>query len=168
MEIKNIVVGALQTNCYFLYNKEELVVVDPGGEGERILEEIEKINLPVKYIINTHSHFDHNTENGYLEDKTKATILNKLKEGDIIEIREERLRVIHTPGHTKDSVCLLGEGFLIGGDVLFENGYGRTDLPSGSEKEMEETLKRLKNEVSDNCVVYPGHGRSFLMKEWDY
>ncbi len=168
MEIKNIVVGALQTNCYLLYNKEELVVIDPGAEGEKILKEIEKVNLPIKYIINTHSHFDHNTENNYLENETKATILNNLKGGDIIEIGEDRLRVIHTPGHTKDSICLIGEGFLIGGDVLFENGYGRTDLSGGSEEEMEKTLKRLKNEIPDNYIVYPGHGGSFLMKKWDY
>ncbi len=168
MEIKNIIVGALCTNCYLLYNKEELVVVDPGAEGEKILKKIEETNLPVKYIVNTHSHFDHNTENSYLEKKTKATILNELKEGDIIEIGEDRLQVIHAPGHTKNSICLIGEGFLIGGDVLFENGYGRTDLPGGSEKEMEETLKRLKKEIPDNYIVYPGHGNSFLMKEWDY
>jgi hydroxyacylglutathione hydrolase len=168
MEIKNIVVGALRTNCYLLYNKEELVVIDPGAEGEKILKEIEKINLPVKYIINTHSHFDHNTENSYLENKTKAVILNDLKEGDIIEIGEDHLQVMSASGHTKDSICLIGEGFLIGGDVLFENGYGRTDLPGGSKEEIEETLERLKRDIPDNYIVYPGHGRSFLMEEWDY
>ncbi|MDD4467507.1 MAG: MBL fold metallo-hydrolase, partial [Candidatus Pacebacteria bacterium] len=59
MEIKRLVVGELFTNCYLLYSKGELLVIDPGGEPERILEEIKKYKVFVKYIVNTHTHFDH-------------------------------------------------------------------------------------------------------------
>ncbi len=168
MEIKNIVVGPLRTNCYLLYNKKGIIVVDPGGDGERIIREIEKINLPVKYIVNTHSHFDHTMANKTIEEYGRKGALKNLKEGDSIEIGEDSLKVLSTPGHTEDSICLLGKDFLIGGDVLFKEGHGRTDLPSGSEEKMIETLERLKKEISSYYRVYPGHGKSFLMKEWDY
>lgn len=168
MEIKKIVVGPLMTNCYLLYNKEEVLVVDPGGDGEKIIEEVEKINLPVKNILNTHSHFDHTMANRVIEEYSGKDLLKNLKEGDLIEIGEDSLKVLFTPGHTEDSICILGEDFLIGGDVLFKRGYGRTDLPGGSDKKMIETLKRLKKEVPSHYRIYPGHGESFLMREWDY
>ena len=168
MEIKRIIVGMLKTNCYLLYNKEGIIVVDPGDDGEKIMQEIGKLNFPVKYIINTHSHFDHVMANKYIEKETGESVFNNLKERDVLKLGEESLEVIYAPGHTKDSICLIGKYFLIGGDVLFKGGYGRTDLPGGSGKEMKETLERLKKEVPSDYQVYPGHGESFSMSDWDY
>ncbi len=166
MEIKRIVVGLLKTNCYLLYDKEEMVVVDPGAEGKKIVEETKRIGITPKHIINTHSHPDHNFANRHIEKATKAKLLENLQEEDKIEIGDSFVEILHTPGHTKDSICLKGEGFLIGGDVLFIDGHGRTDLPGGSADEMKETLKRLKTELSEETIIYPGHGEEFKMKEW--
>lgn len=164
MEIKNLKVGELQTNCYLVISGKELAVIDPGGEGDRIFREIEKSGTKTKYIINTHEHSDHISANKELKEKTGAKILNGLKDGDKIKIGEEFLRVIHTPGHTKESVCLIGEGFIFTGDTLFKDGYGRTDLPGGSEKELRESLKRLFKVLKTGIMVYPGHGPFFKIK----
>jgi hydroxyacylglutathione hydrolase len=168
MKIKKVVVGTLKTNCYLLHNEEGIIVVDPGDNGEEIMEEIEELNLPVKYIINTHSHFDHIMANSYIEKQTGKKVLNNLKEGRVLKLGEESLEVIYTPGHTKDSICLRGNDFLIGGDVLFDGGHGRTDLPGGSDEEMMKTLERLKKDIPSDYCVYPGHGETFLMKDWNY
>ncbi len=71
------------------------------------------------------------------------------------------LEVIHTPGHTKDSICLLGNDFIFTGDTLFKNGYGRTDLAGGSQKELEESLKKLSKLIKPGMIVYPGHDEIF-------
>ncbi len=166
MKIKTVVVGILNTNCYLLYNEKEVIVVDPGGDGAKIIKELETINLPVKHIVNTHSHLDHTAANSYLKRETGADVLENLKEGDIVETGGYGLKVLETPGHIEDSICLMGDDFLIAGDVLFEDGYGRTDLPGGSSEEMKKTLERLGKLVPGDFVVYPGHGDSFPMREW--
>jgi len=165
LEIKNIVVGALQTNCYLLYQKGEMVVIDPGGDAEKIISEIKKIGVSPKYIINTHGHPDHIMANEEIRKNTGAEIIRELKEGEKIRVGEASLEILHAPGHTKDSFCLKGSNFLIGGDVLFADGYGRTDLPGGSEEEMKETIEKLKKELPADTVVYPGHGEKFSIKD---
>lgn len=160
MEIKRLIVGVLETNCYLLISDKELVIVDPGGEAEKILKEIKKSGAEPKYIINTHSHPDHTGANEKIKKATGAEILI-LKDKDRIKIGNSVLKVIHTPGHTKDSICLLGGNFIFTGDTLFENGQGRTDLPSGSQKEMEESLKKLARLLRPGITVYPGHGEIF-------
>lgn len=160
MEIKRLIVGPLQTNCYLLISEGEMVVVDPGGDSDKILEEIKKTSLVPKYIINTHNHFDHIGGNEDIQRETGAEIL-KLKEGDEIKIGNEILKVINTPGHSKDSICLLGEGFALVGDVIFPDGYGRTDLAGGSEEEMQKSLKRLSKILKPRTRIYPGHGEIF-------
>ncbi len=160
-------VGDLQTNCYLIFSEEEMIVIDPGGSVEKIIKEIKNIGITPKAIINTHSHYDHVLGNKELEGITGAKVIKDLKEGDIINIGKDSLKVIKTPGHTEDSICLFEDDFLISGDVLFSRGgYGRTDLPSGSEEKMRKTIKRLKEKFSDDVTVYPGHGESFKMEEW--
>ncbi len=166
MKVRKIIVGILKTNCYLVYNEEEMIVVDPGGSAKKIIKEIEGLGITPKYIVNTHSHPDHVLANKGVQRATGAKMIEKLKEGDEIKIGKEKLMVLHTPGHTEDSICLRGEGFLIGGDVLFIDGHGRTDLPGGSSKEMEKTLQRLKKDLPGETLIYPGHGDSFLMKDW--
>ncbi len=162
MRIRKEVVGIIDTNCYFLYNDKEMIVVDPGGDAERIIETIKEIGVPLIGIINTHSHYDHTTANAKVSKTMGVKVLEKLIEEKELKIGEDILEVIHTPGHTKDSVCLLGDGFLIGGDVLFEDGRGRTDLPGGSIEEMRDTIEMLKEKLPPKTIIYPGHGNSFL------
>jgi len=160
MEIKQIVVGWLETNCYLLISDKELGIIDAGGSPEKILEEIKKAKAIPKYIINTHCHPDHNSANEEIRKETQAVILT-LKDGDEIKIGSSVLKVISTPGHTEDSICLMGDKFIFTGDTLFKDGYGRTDLPGGSQKDLEESLGKLEKIIKPGTMVYPGHGESF-------
>ncbi len=160
MQIKRLVVGPIQTNCYLLISGAEMAVVDPGGNPNKILEEIKKTGLKPKYIINTHSHFDHVLANEKIKKETGAEMLN-LREGDKAKIGDEVLKIISTPGHSKDSICLFGQGFVLSGDTLFKDGYGRTDLEGGSEEEIQKSLKRLSEIIKPGTKIYPGHGEIF-------
>jgi glyoxylase-like metal-dependent hydrolase (beta-lactamase superfamily II) len=181
--IQRLILGEFQTNTYLLYSQNELAVIDPAGEA--VLDEIK---IPPKYIINTHGHIDHISANRVVKDKTNARLLIHeddapllikphknlslftgslvksppadllLKEDDTIVIGALELRVIHTPGHTKGGICLLAKEFVFSGDTLFYDSIGRTDLPGGSEKEIFESLKKLLDLLTDDMMVYPGHG----------
>jgi glyoxylase-like metal-dependent hydrolase (beta-lactamase superfamily II) len=161
MEIKQLIVGELATNCYLLFSKGELAIIDPGGGVDKILSEIEKFEAKPKYIINTHNHLDHILANKEIKKEAGAEILTGLKEGDEIKIGDSILKVLDTPGHTKEGICLLGENFILTGDTLFKDGHGRTDLPGGSQKEMEKSLDKLSKFLRPGIIVYPGHGESF-------
>ena len=155
-----MIVGDLETNCYLLISENKLIIIDPGGSVEKILKEIKKTKAIPKYIINTHCHPDHISANNKIKEETGAEILT-LKGKEEIKIGKSVLKVIHTPGHTKDSICLLGENFIFTGDTLFKNGYGRTDLPGGSQKELEESLEKLSKLLKPGIIIYPGHGEIF-------
>ena len=175
MEIKHLIVGELGTNCYLLISENELGIIDPGGEADKILKGIREIKAEPKYIINTHCHPDHILANEKIKKATGAKILiheaekdfinfeadRLLKDGDEIRVGDNVLKVLHTPGHTQGSICLLGENFVFTGDTLFKDGYGRTDLPGSSQKEMEESLEKLSKLLKLGTIVYPGHGEIF-------
>ncbi len=168
MRIKKIVVGELKTNCYLVYEEEDMIVIDPGGEGERILKEIEDTGISPKIIINTHSHSDHNLANNLIHKATGAEIISNLKDGDVVRVGNTFLKVLSTPGHSPDSISLYGKKFLISGDLFFEDGHGRTDFAGGSDEEIMSTLGRIKEEIDGDVTVYPGHGRSFLVKNYPF
>lgn len=173
LSVRKIIVGEIQTNCYFLISEDEkeLVVVDPGGEADKILEKIKKTGCKVKNIINTHYHYDHVLANDKIKEATGAEILihinekeyidfeadRYLIEGDKIVIGQDELKVILTPGHSAGSICLIGDDFILTGDTLFHDGIGRTDLAGGSDEEMEKSLKRLDEIIKPGIKVYPGH-----------
>ena len=159
MELKHLIVGPLLTNCYILISEGEALVIDPGGGLKRILEEIGEAKL--KYIVLTHCHWDHLLAAPKLKKATRAKILTNLKEDDEIKVGDSVLKVISTPGHTKESICLLAEDFIFTGDTLFEDGTGRTDLPGGSQKDLEDSLSKLKKILKPGTKIYPGHGPTF-------
>lgn len=175
MKIRHLIVGNLATNCYLLISGGEVGIIDPGGGAEKILAEIKNKKSKVKYIINTHSHLDHILANEKIKKETGAEILiheaekdfigfkadKFLKEGEKIKIGDIILKIIHTPGHTKGSISLLGKNFIFTGDALFKNGYGRIDLPGGSQKELESSLEKLSKLLKPGMRVYPGHGEIF-------
>lgn len=165
MEIKKIVVGQLETNCYLLTDSGELAVVDPGDEAQRLIGEIDKTGARVKLIVNTHNHFDHIGANGELEKKFGVKVAENLKEGNVLAVGESKLKIVETPGHSPESICLFGEGFVISGDTLFDNGIGRTDLPGGSDKDMARSLEKLDRLIPEGAAVYPGHGDIFMYKK---
>ena len=178
MNIEHLVVGPLLTNCYLVISKDELIIIDPGGEADKILKEINKIKAKPKYIINTHFHPDHTSENLRIKEETGAEILIHEKEKDFIDFKADRFlkeedkikigdsvfKIIHTPGHTPGGICLLGENIVFTGDTLFRDGYGRTDLPGGSPEDLKESLRKLSKLLKPNMIVYPGHGEIFKIK----
>jgi len=175
MRIIRIIVGSLKTNCYLLVSGKELTIIDPGDEIKKILTRLKKEQVKIKYIIITHYHFDHTFYSQEIkkigggiilfhqqEQKFMAFKADKLlKNGDEIKIGNIVLQVIHTPGHTAGSICLLGEDVIFTGDTIFKTGYGRTDLPGGSDKNMHKSLERLQTIIKPGMTVYPGHGEIF-------
>lgn len=163
-------------------------IVDPGGDEERILAEVKKAGLDVVAIIATHGHPDHVCGNRRIKEATGAEIVmhsadaaffgqpeiqhyfsmlglepsppadRAVEDGDIIEIGEEKLRVLHTPGHTPGGICLLCGSDVITGDSLFVGGVGRTDFPGGSHQGLMDSIKSKLLTLPDETVVWPGHG----------
>jgi hydroxyacylglutathione hydrolase len=175
MNIKRFLVGWLSTNCYVVSCEEtkEAVVIDPGIEGEReaeeILDFIKEKGLKIKYIINTHGHPDHTAGNTIIKEETGASILihendasrvhadRKLLDGDVLLVGFLKLVVLHTPGHTKGGISLLGDNVVFTGDTLFSGAIGRTDFPGGSHQELIQSIRSKLLPLPDAVEVYPGH-----------
>ncbi len=184
MNISKLTLGMYQTNTYFVSNGGHCAVIDPGYEPETILEYVNSRNLTVDAILLTHGHFDHvgAVKELVLEwecpvylheaDLSMPPMMtagqlyytNLYDEGDIVEAAGVSFHVLHTPGHTPGSVCLLTENAMFSGDTLFAGSCGRTDLPGGSSADMKKSLARLA-ELSVDCAVYPGHGGSTSLAE---
>jgi len=179
MFIKMFTVGMIQTNCFIAGDTQtqKAAVIDPGfdsaSEAQSILKEIERNKFMVKFIINTHGHPDHTSGNKIMKEATKAPILiheydapllsnpsadRTIREGDVIEVGEVKLRVLHTPGHSRGSIALLGADAVFSGDTLFAGSIGRYDLPGGSLEEIMHSLKNKLMILPDRLKVYPGHG----------
>jgi len=144
----------------------EAAVIDPSFNVEAIILMLKNENLKLKYIINTHGHMDHTAGNNELKRSFPSKIIaHKLSTSgqDINVVDNENLKLdgltihfIHTPGHTRDSMCILVDGKLMTGDTLFVGECGRTDLPGSSPKDMYMSLQKLAK-LDGNIEVYPGH-----------
>lgn len=167
----------------------EVILVDPGDNAPAIVERLNKEDLTPKAILLTHGHFDHimaaeelsnkygisiyayyeewdvlkdaDLNAGYLVRKRVTLIPHKeLRDNEVITIAGIELTVIHTPGHTKGSVCFYNKeaGVLISGDTLFYESVGRTDLPTGDYDTIKKSIKERLFCLEDDTKVYPGHG----------
>ncbi|MEM2104718.1 MAG: MBL fold metallo-hydrolase, partial [Candidatus Bathyarchaeia archaeon] len=146
---------------------KEAAVVDPNFNVDEIVQTLKKQNFKLEIIINTHWHRDHTAGNQELQKMFNAKIaahklskINKhiaLDDGDTLKVGRIKIKVIHTPGHTPDSICLLVNSKLLTGDTLFVGECGRTDLPGGNPKEMYDSLFNKLLKLDDNIEVYPGH-----------
>jgi hydroxyacylglutathione hydrolase len=168
--VLQIAVGQMANFTYIVADEEngEAAVIDPSWDLDKIFQTLKKNNWQAKYIINTHTHFDHVIGNEQMAEITGAMIVqhknSQLKkdiavsDGDTIEIGSIRLRVLYTPGHSKDSICLLlDDQFILTGDTLFVGNCGRVDLPGSNAKEMYDSLFDRLTKLDEKLILYPGH-----------
>lgn len=189
--VRQLALGELDTNCWLVSDGAggPLVVIDPAGEPERLLLEIG--SRAVAAVVLTHGHFDHLGAAAALLARTPAPLLvheadapsitdalanggaafgfdhvapaadRTLADGDIVEAGTLKLKVMHTPGHTPGSICLLAETdagpHLFSGDTLFAGSVGRTDFPGGNGRELARSIARLAT-LPPETVVHTGHG----------
>ncbi len=185
-----VVGGAMQENTYIVGSEEtkECVVIDPGAEADRIMEEVESLGLTVKYILNTHGHGDHIGGVAGVKEATGATygiheadveLLTRdsqwmklmvrdsqeapepdifVKDGDVFTVGEVELTAIETPGHTQGGVCYYTEGTVFTGDTLFQGSVGRFDTPEGDGKQLVLGIFTKIMTLPADTRVYPGHG----------
>ena len=146
----------------------EAAVVDSSFNAGEITRILKGENLKLNYIINTHGHSDHTAGNQELRVSFGARIVAhklskinadlKVEDGAIIRIGRIPVKVIHTPGHTPDGICLLVDNKkLLTGDTLFVGECGRTDMPGGSSKRMFDSLFHKIMNLNNEVEVYPGH-----------
>lgn len=169
MKVHQILVGNMQNFTYVLEDEHtgESIIIDPSWELDKIEQLIQRHDLKIKYIVNTHHHFDHTLGNEGMKQSTGAKIVQhkaselksdiQVTDGDIIQFGDSKLSVIHTPGHSKDSICLVGDGKIFSGDTLFVGNCGRVDLPGGSSKELYHSLMDILYNLEDDLVMYSGH-----------
>ena len=180
MNVKKLALGAYQTNCYLLWEGEKAVVIDPGYEPDTILRALDTLGMGLSAILLTHGHFDHVGAVKELVAETGCKVYihaadlslppmitagqlyytHTYAEGDTVSpIDGAQIAVLHTPGHTPGSVCLLMGKEMFSGDTLFEGSCGRMDLPGGDQLQMHQSLNRLVSLQAD-YHVHPGHGVS--------
>jgi hydroxyacylglutathione hydrolase len=145
----------------------EGVVIDPSFGIDPVLRAIDAKHVKVRYILNTHSHPDHIAGNGDVKARTGAKVLAhrsapigqdvSADDGDRVRVGPLTFEIVHTPGHTKDSVLYVFEGQVATGDTLFVGECGRTDLPGGDPSEMYDSLFQRVIRLDDALVVLPGH-----------
>ncbi|MDR7096277.1 glyoxylase-like metal-dependent hydrolase (beta-lactamase superfamily II)/rhodanese-related sulfurtransferase [Hydrogenophaga laconesensis] len=168
---------ASSTYTYVLFDQlsREAVIIDPVDEQiERDLATLREYGLKLAWTVETHAHADHITSAGRLAElagaKTAApvgcgigTAGIQLQDGDILDFGGERLKALHTPGHTAGSMSFVWREHVFTGDTLLINGCGRTDFQSGSAEALYRSLTQVLFTLPDDTIVWPGHdyqGRS--------
>jgi len=169
MKVYQVPVGPMQNFSYIVEDESthEAIVIDPSWDLDKITQIVEEQNLNPKYIVNTHWHDDHTRGNEDLAKDLSVKIVQHnasdlkndmtVSDGDSIKFGCSELVVYHTPGHSKDSICLVGDGKIFSGDTLFVGNCGRIDLPGGSSRELYHSLFDVISNLDDELVMYPGH-----------
>ncbi|NUM54398.1 MAG: MBL fold metallo-hydrolase [Candidatus Hydrogenedentes bacterium] len=186
MEILSFETTPFIENCYVVRDSGEALVIDPGEATPELLDAIE--GYTVKTVVNTHCHCDHCGGNAEILLKTGAELIcheNELgllralpqqgmmfgvpfdpspdpnrfiKEGDTVSVGAITFAIREAPGHSPGHVILVGDGFVISGDVLFAGSIGRTDLPGGSYPQLIQSIRTKMLTLPDVTIVYSGHG----------
>ena len=185
-----------QTNTYLIWDEQSLegLLLDPSKSSSKVLDKINELNIKIKYIVNTHGHFDHIGGNEYFSKKLNspiaigeydAELLTSpqknlsmfceekvispeakllLKDRDIINLGKESLKILFTPGHSKGAICLLHKNLLFAGDTIFQNSIGRTDLPGGNYKNLINSIEKKIYSLPDDVFILTGHGNPTSVK----
>jgi len=176
-------------------SSSQALIIDPGDEPEKIIEFIDAFGLQPKYILFTHAHYDHVCAAKELHDQYNAVIVmheqekityratakrciswgydpedfpepeRLVKDNDTISMGAISFKVIHTPGHTQGSICILVENTLFSGDTLFKGSVGRTDLPGGDFGLLSQSLKKLTLLLPQTRVLCGHDGETSIAKE---
>lgn len=188
MKLKALEVGPFASNCYVVGSESgEGMVIDAGGDTDRILAAIGDLKLDIKLIVATHGHIDHVDAIGAVKKATGArfaihgddvktlsrgSIMSLfgnsssslpepeilLQDGDILEVNGLSLRTLYTPGHSPGGISLLGDGVVFTGDTLFWQSIGRFDLPGADGSQLLNSIHTKLMVLPDDTIVYPGHG----------
>jgi glyoxylase-like metal-dependent hydrolase (beta-lactamase superfamily II) len=189
MIIHPMPVGPLQANCYIVGcpDTHQAVIIDPGGEGDRILSVLESEKLTLSAIINTHGHFDHVGANKQIKEATGVDLMihskdahmlehmaqsaaawglraeqspvpdRLLEDGDTVSCGHIEFKVMHTPGHSPGGISLYAGNAVFVGDTLFAGSIGRTDLPGGDYNTLINSVQSKLFSLPDDVIVYSGH-----------
>ena len=184
LKINTLTLGLYQVNCYVVRNEDSdrCVVIDPGYDGQTVLRFLKEQNLHLEAILLTHGHFDHvgavkelaaETDCKVFLHDLERTMPEAMTAGPLyatdnyphrFSVAGMEFTVLHTPGHTPGSVCLICEDAMFSGDTLFADSCGRTDLPGGDWATILASLGRLK-ELPGNYRVFPGHGEDTTLAQ---
>ncbi|MBO5285962.1 MAG: MBL fold metallo-hydrolase [Clostridia bacterium] len=188
MKLFHTISGNFAVNTYYLVVGNDAIVIDGGVDGEEVLSYARTNGFTVKYMLLTHTHFDHATSAKYLQDNGVKIVVSALEadglqdddlnasnyfglkfehltpditfnDGEVLDLLGLKIKCIITPGHSKGSSCFIVDNLLFSGDTLFNEGVGRFDLKGGSGRALLTSLKRLLA-LDFNYTVYPGHGEA--------
>ena len=178
IQIHTLTLGLYQTNCYIVHKEgsKSCVVIDPGYDANTILGRAALLGLQIEAILLTHGHFDHVGAVAALAADTDCLVYLKEEElslpaamtagplfysdlydnAGVLSVAGMDFRVLHTPGHTPGSVCLMVGDAIFSGDTLFAGSMGRCDFPGSNIFDMRKSLKKLRDLPGD-YRVFPGH-----------
>ncbi len=192
MRIVQLPVGPFEMNAYIVSaeNDRSCVLIDPGDEPDRLIEQVQKVGLKPKAVFLTHGHLDHAWKSAAIKKYFKIPLylgeadlplLESLNdqaalfnfgrteipqvdefysEEETVEVGSLSVHPLHTPGHSPGSFCLCINDVVFAGDVLFKESIGRTDLYGGSYPDLMHSIRNKLFPLPDSTVVYPGHGPS--------
>jgi len=195
LTVKFFTFNPVSENTYIVYNEvKEAIIIDPGcyfdEEKQNVKNFIERNNLKLVQLLNTHCHLDHVLGNKWVYEtyglelfihpneeqilnfapqsgqmwglpfENYDGLLHFLENDDIVKLGDNELKVLLAPGHSPGSICFYSkkDKFVIGGDVLFKESIGRTDLPGGNIAALFESIRGQLFALPDDVIVYPGHG----------
>lgn len=194
--VQTLTVGAFQENCYLVVDSRsgKAVIVDPGGEGERLVEAVDKSGATLEAVWITHAHVDHVGAIASIKQRWDVPVYlhpldrrlyeaagrqaqvygvqieeppppdREFADGQQVKVGDVKLSVMHAPGHSPGHVVIHGDGIALVGDCLFAGSIGRTDLPFSNPPQLAATLEKI-SALPPETVVYPGHGMDTTIAE---